>query len=374
MKKVLHISKYYYPFIGGVEQIARDCVNALKGNYEQKVVCFQHSKDCGDTVESIDGVDVIRCKCQMKISSQSISFSYPKRLKQLIKEFCPDYIFFHYPNPFVSHYLLKNDLAKTKLIVYWHLDITKQKILGKLFHGQNIRLLREAHKVVATSPNYIEGSPYLSQFKEKCVVIPNCINENRLEVTEKAQKMAEKIRHDNKGKCICLAVGRHVPYKGFEYLIDATKYLDDHYKIYISGKGPLTDKLHELAKDNQNIIFLGLINDEELVAYLTACDIFCFSSITKNEAFGVALAEGMYFKKPAVTFTISGSGVNYVNMNGVTGIEVPNKDAKKYANAIKKLWENEELRTVYGKAAYQRVIDEFMFERFLENIKKLLDN
>ena len=30
MARVLHISKYYYPFSGGTEQIARDIVVALK--------------------------------------------------------------------------------------------------------------------------------------------------------------------------------------------------------------------------------------------------------------------------------------------------------------------------------------------------------
>lgn len=49
---------------------------------------------------------------------------------------------------------------------------------------------------------------------------------------------------------------------------------------------------------------------------------FAFPSVTKNEAFGVALAEAMYCYTPAVTFTIEGSGVNWVNLNGITGIEV----------------------------------------------------
>ena len=35
MKKILHISKYYYPFIGGVEEVAADITLALKGeDYE----------------------------------------------------------------------------------------------------------------------------------------------------------------------------------------------------------------------------------------------------------------------------------------------------------------------------------------------------
>ena len=35
MKKILHISKYYYPFRGGTEQITQDCVNAFKEECER---------------------------------------------------------------------------------------------------------------------------------------------------------------------------------------------------------------------------------------------------------------------------------------------------------------------------------------------------
>ena len=105
---------------------------------------------------------------------------------------------------------------------------------------------------------------------------------------------------------------------------------------------------------------------------MLACDIFCFPSITKNEAFGIALAEGMYFEKPAVTFTIPGSGVNYVNLNGVTGLEAENRNYEKYAEAIKLLADNEEMRAVYGKAARERVVNNFLYENFAKNAKALL--
>ena len=51
MKKILHISKYYYPFSGGTEQIARDVVLALKDGYEQKIIAFNDGKE--DKVDSI---------------------------------------------------------------------------------------------------------------------------------------------------------------------------------------------------------------------------------------------------------------------------------------------------------------------------------
>lgn len=369
MKRVLHISKYYYPFVGGVEQIARDCVLALKGEVEQKILCFDHNPKSKDSKDSVDGVEVIRVGQQALIASQALSLTYRKRMQELFIQFKPDIVIFHYPNPFVSHFLLKLIPDHTKLVVYWHLDIYKQKVLKHFFTGQNKRLLKRADKVVATSPNYIEGSPWLSSVRNKCVVVPNCIDEHRLAVDEEAKKRAEEIREENNGKIICLAVGRHVPYKGFEYLIKASKLLDDRFTIRITGKGPLTESLHQLAAGDPKVKFLGLVSDLELKANLLACDIYTFSSITKNEAFGVALAEGMYFGHPAVTFTIPGSGVNYVNLNGITGIEVPNRDIKAFAEALKKLADNERLRQNYGERARKRVTDNFLFDSFKNNLR-----
>ncbi len=77
-----------------------------------------------------------------------------------------------------------------------------------MFVRQNYKLLEKAWKIVATSPNYIEGSKYLLQEKRKCIVIPSCIREDRLIVTDAIKEKAKKIKH--KGKIICFALGRHV--------------------------------------------------------------------------------------------------------------------------------------------------------------------
>lgn len=370
MKKILHISKYYYPFFGGTEQIARDVVLALKGEYEQKVIAFNDGKD--DRTDTVDGIEVIKCGCFAKIAAQSLSTSYGKHLHQVMKDFQPDIVVFHYPNPFVAALLLRElKTTKAKLVVYWHLDIIRQKYLRVLFASQNRRLLECAVKVIATSPNYIEGSQWLQSVKEKCVVVPNCINVERMSVTDDIQKRAEEIRTKNSGKAICVAVGRHTEYKGFTYLIQASKLLDGRFLIYITGTGELTEKLHEEANDDKKVVFTGRIDDMELKALILASDIFCFPSITKNEAFGLALAEGMYYGKPAVTFTIPGSGVNYVSINGETGIEVENRNVKKYAEAMKKLADDAELREKYGDAGRKRVEENFLSTQFCENARRM---
>ena len=372
--KILQISNYYFPFIGGIEQVTRDCSDALKGEHEVKVFCFNHEK--GDKIDEVDGVEIIRAGCFAKVASQSLSFSYGKLLKKTLREFAPDVVIFHYPNPFAAHFLLKRlkRLKNCKLIVWWHLDITKQKILGKLFKGQNKRLLRRADKVVATSPKYIEGSRFLQSVREKCVVIPCCVNDSRMHPDAGVLARAEELKKENEGKTVCLAMGTHVPYKGIEYLVRASKLLDENFLVWIGGRGPLTEELKALAADDKKVTFLGRVENDELVSRILACDIFCFPSITKNEAFGIALAEAMAYAKPAVTFTIEGSGVNYVSLNGLTGIEVENRNVAAYAEAIKKLASDAQLRKTYGENAKRRVEELFTNEKFTQNVNDLLES
>lgn len=373
--KILHIPNYYNPHIGGIEQVCEDVVNSLKinNNIEQKVICF---KDAPKTsIDTVNDIEVIRCGCQTKVASQSISLGYGKELKKLMNSYQPNIVIFHYPNPFVARLLLKYKKRHFKLILYWHLDITKQKLLGKLFNGQTIKLLKRADKVVCTSPNYLEGSKYLPSFKDKTIVIPNCVSKEKLEpMTETQSSKCNEIKSLNEGKTICFALGRHVEYKGLKYLVEASKYLDDSFKIYIGGKGPLTEDLMNQAKGDNKIEFLGRVSDDDVVSYIEACDILCFPSITKNEAFGIFLAEGMLRAKPAVTFTIDGSGVNYVNLNNVTGLEAPNCDSKAYAEAMVKLANDSSLREELGNNARTRVLENFTFDKFSDTINELINN
>ena len=367
--KILQITKRYNPYVGGIEQVTEDIASSFdKG--EQRIICFNHEK--GTKREKVNGVEVVRVNCPIIIASQPIAVGYKKVLKEEIENFKPDIVIFHYPNPFASHFLvnyLKN--KKFRLITYYHADIVKQKFLKIFFNRQTKKLLSNSDYIVATSPNYIDDSEFLSKYKNKCTVIPNCVNTDRLNGVN--EKLVNKIKEEYKNKCLCFAVGRHVPYKGMEYLIKASKYLDDRFQIVIGGSGPLTNKLKKLAKIDNKIKFVGRLEPELLKSYYQACDIFCFPSITKNEAFGIALAEAMYYGKPVITFTIPGSGVNYVNIKNETGLEVENSNYEEYAKAIIKLYENKDLREKYGNNAKARVEKLFTLTSFKENIKKIIN-
>ena len=383
MKRVLQISKDYYPFLGGTEQVARDMTKAIQrmGGAEQKIICF--NADASDEThvckkeqtiyDEIDGVEVIRCGCQLKIASQSISADYGKELQKIMDGFKPEIVILHYPNPFAAHFLLKYRKWDFKLAVYWHLDITKQKILKYFFSEQNIRLINRSDCILGATPTHLNESAFTPYFEGKKQILPYMIDEKKLVLSEEELTYAQKIKEKYAGKKIGFFIGRHVEYKGLSYLIKASKKLqDEKISFMIAGTGELTERLKESAANDKKIEFLGAISDSEKRSYLFASDIICFPSITRNEGFGLALAEGMYFGKPAVTFTIPGSGVNYVNLNGVTGIECPNCDAEAYAEALRTLCRDDKLREQYGRAARQRVLEHFTAEKFDENVKKLI--
>lgn len=379
--RILQLVNYMYPNIGGIEQVARDIGRTIqKYGYEQKILCFnENSEEAGistkreETVHDVvDGVEVIRCGCVMKAFSQSLSFSAPKELAELMKSFHPDIVIFHYPNPFMASFLLRQREYPFRLFVYWHLDITKQKLIKKLFHFQNIRLIRRAEKILGATELYLSESEYADSFSGKKQVLPYMIEAEKLKLREEDRKTVEKIRETYSGKTICFALGRHVKYKGLSYLIQASKELDDSFIILIGGEGELTQSLKNQAADDSKIVFLGKLTEEERRAFFNVCDIFCFPSVTKNEAFGLSLAEAMCCGKPTITFHIPGSGVNSLNINGETGIECPNSDSHAFADAIKVLAANPQLREKYGSSAKKRVEENYSKSIFEQNIRELL--
>ena len=164
-------------------------------------------------------------------------------------------------------------------------------------------------------------------------------------------------------KKILFFVGRHVPYKGIEYLIDCEKLVDDDCVFVVAGKGPLTKRLKTQAAHSDRIKFIGKISDEELRLYLKASYLFLFPSINRSEAFGVALAEALYCGLPAVSFYIEGSGVTWVNKNNYSGVVVKNFDKQAFARTINELLKKEDLRAELSRNAKSWVSENFLTDK-----------
>lgn len=366
---ILHISKYYFPFRGGVENICKYLVDNAKG-HQCAVVCFNDKQR--DVIDEVDGVKVYRVGAWVTIARQALSLSYFTILRKAIKEFKPDVIQFHWANPFPAAVLLTMIPKNVKLVVHWHMDIIKQAKIYPLIKPVETCLLKRADCVVVTSPQYRDGSKPLQPFKDKVRIVPNSMDEKSFILQQGDSNEIDRIKKRYGNRKIIFFIGRHIQYKGLPFLLEAEKYVKADCVVLIAGNGPLTESLKKQCVSDR-VYFIGRLSDEELRWYHYAADVFAFPSITKNEAFGVALAEAMYCYTPAVTFMIEGSGVNWVNLNGETGIEVPNRDCKAFGEAIDKLLSDKNLAEQYGEAAHRRVVENFTIPKMMENMNEVYD-
>ena len=359
-----------YPDLGGIETIAKSMADGLT-DYRNIVVCFAtDGKDCTDI---IDGVTVYRVKVNFSLMHQDVAFGYFATLQRLIREYVPEYIHVHCPNPYVYPLVLKAIGKDTKLILHWHSDILSKGIMYDFIKPFENRILKRADKILATSPNYIHPSSPIFQYKEKTDIVPNGIIATDFNQREGDAEKVKQIKEKYDNKPLVLFVGRHISYKGIDLLIEAEKHIKSDCRIMIAGTGPLTEELKRKA-NSERIIFTGRLNADELRCYAYAAKVFAFPSNTKAEAFGVALAEAMYCRCVPVVFHLEGSGVNWVSLKNQTGIEVSLGNVSAFATGIDTLLSDEKLRNTYAEACRQRVKTMFTDEMAVKKMNSIYHN
>ena len=358
MKTILHVCKYYHPYLGGIETVAKYLAEGLT-DYQNIVICF--STDGNYHEEVINKVRVYRAPVNFSFMSQDVSFRYYWILKKLVIQYAPYAIHVHCPNPFV--YPLVEMVADdvTKVVLHWHSDILSKGIIYSFIKHFENRILDRANVIISTSPNYISHSVPLMKHRDKVKVVQNGIILSNFILRSGEAERVEEIRRSFSGKKIVYFVGRHVPYKGIDCLIRADKYITSDCVILIAGSGPQDDYLQSI-ECSERIRFVGRLSDTELRLYSHAADVFAFPSINKAEAFGVALAEAMFCRSVPVTYTIEGSGVNWVSIGGETGEEVELSNVKAFAAAVDKILQDDRLREQYAEKAYQRIVQNFTSE------------
>ena len=299
---------------------------------------------------------------------------YPVRLRGEIRRFRPGFVHFHTSDPAAAAGLLAALPANTKLIVHWHPGITPRRSLHRLMKPVETALLRRADVIVGTSPRYVDASKPLESFRAKCVVIPSAIDPGRLK-THPARLAQIRWRYGDKP--LLFFSGQRIPSESLEHLMSAVPLLKHDCRVVVGGE---VDNGKPAAQNTgptesemvyEKIHFTGRIPPGDLAAWYTAADIFLLPSTTRDEAFGSGLAEAMWCGTPAVTFTVPGSDVNWVNLNGVTGIEVDNGNISQLAAAIDHLLTHDDMRREYGAAARRRVEEHMTLERVAPALEAL---
>ena len=167
-------------------------------------------------------------------------------------------------------------------------------------HSYSIRHILKCNYIIALDQllkHHLISSGYPGS---QIFIVPNMINTPAKKINNFSQKRTEYVVG---------ALGRFVPEKGFNYLIEAISILRDRkyrVKLLIGGAGPLEIQLKKLAHGlniGKNIEFIGWINDKE--SFFKTVDIFCIPSVF--ETFGIVALEAMSHQVPIISTKTAGA-------------------------------------------------------------------
>lgn len=374
--KVLHLGKYFHPDPGGIESVVKDVVQGtVRAGCDVSVLCMGHVDRMRE--EHYCGATVLRTPIWKILASQPLGWRYFQQFLRRSPEF--DIVQIHVPNMLAALALMMARVPG-KVVVHWHADVVNHGFLGKLMQPLERIMLRRADALVTTSQAYADGSPLLREFRDKVHIVPIGITdplaENAVEATG-AQALSGLIPDDAP---VILAVGRLVPYKGFEVLIDAARALPRDCRVVIVGGGERGDILARRIRERgvaDRVILAGRLDDDALQALFRRAAIYCLPSVSRAEAFGVVLLEAMARGIPVVATEIAGSGVPWVNQHGITGLNVPVGDAAALASALTQLLADTQRRAQMSREARRRFEEEFTSElatsRFIALYHALVD-
>ena len=352
---ILQVNKMYSPVIGGVETVVKEYAEYLKDYEEIVVLCINNKFSLKTTVEIIDNVKVYRCASFGTYLSMPISIVFFFYLFFLSRK--ANIIHFHEPFPLGTIGSLFIPKSK-KIFVTWHSDIIKQKHIKSFFEFFQKKLCLKATNIISTSDNLIECSSMLKSFKKKVITIPLSLNLNAYKTKTEDSTLLKKLPND-----YVLFLGRFSYYKGIFVLLEAIEKIDDNIPFVIVGNGELYQKILDKVKGSiKNIILIDRFVSEDEKKYLIQKSKFMvFPSIFPSEAFGIIQLESMIYSKPVINTNLP-TGVPWVSLHNYSGLTVEVNDANELANAIIKLYNNENLYQKLSIGAKERINKLFLSE------------
>lgn len=216
-------------------------------------------------------------------------------------------VYVHYLNYSSLPLQLVIRLKEIRLVFNLHgSDLLPKTRLGKLLLAVNRNLLIKASLIIVPS-----------SFYKKLLLKDYYIDENKIFVSPSGGvdcELFRPVRVKRDSSIICIGyVSRIDQGKGWEILLNAVERLytqgDKNFRLIVAGSGKESAKFQNMLKGltcQQNIEYLGSIQQDKLVDIYNQMDVFIFPSYRKAESLGLVGLEAMACGIPVIGSNMGG--------------------------------------------------------------------
>lgn len=348
---------------GGVEVVVTELARRMAA-LGHEVTCYDRSgadvmtgDAAGCRARTVDGVRVVPVKTVDKKGLAALSSSYFATLAA-IKD-GPDVIHYHAEGPCVPLPLAKHAGIRTVATIHG-LDWQRAK-WGKLASTY----IKMGERTAATKADGLivlsEGVRryFMEAYGREAVFIPNGVD-----AKEALSASVIKERWNLEKDSYLLYLGRLVPEKRPELLIEAFRALDTNKRLVIAGGSSDTSayekELRAAAQGDNRIVFTGFVNGEPLEELYSNCYAYVLPSDV--EGMPMSLLEAMAYGRCCVTSDIP-ECADVLAGNGVTFVK---GSADSLRVALKDLLVDSDRGRVLGAAAEAHVEKTYNWDSVVE--------
>lgn len=380
-KKYCIFSAQYLPTIGGVERYTYNIAKKLIKKGNEVVVVTSNVDNLKEHEVTEEGIEIYRLPCINLLNGRYPVLKFNKsffRLNKMVKEINPDLIIVN--TRFYIHSLYAVRLAKkvkVRSITIEH-GTNHLTVNNKFF--DKIGAIFE-HLLTSCVKHYCKEyygvseacNDWLRHFNIKAKsTIYNAIDLD--EITSLLERPTENYRKNyniNSDDIVITFTGRLVKEKGILNLIAAVKRINEKNKnvyLFIAGNGILEKEVKKLTDDN--IILLGQITFDKIVALLKESNIFCLPS--ESEGFPTSVLEAVACK--CFVITTERGGAKELIVNKEFGIIMNSNDSEViYKNLINVLNDKTYIDDAIEKS-YTRLVENFTWEKTAQKVCEICEN
>ena len=359
--KIVHVFKDAYPpLVAGITRYIADLSSEFVARGHEVSVVVAGVKTSRVDIES-DGVRIVRCAELGRALSMPLS---PELANTIRRESC-DVIHVHMPNPIGEWGVLRRggDVAH---VVTFHAQLGKQRVLAPLYSPLQSAVLKRASRVLVSSSAMSQVSELKAAHEVGNVeVLPFGVSPKLIGST-----VARDDRPSGSPMRL-LFVGRLVYYKGIEVLLDALEQIEN-CTLTVVGEGPLGEMVERRCEGELSgrVTWLRGVDDDALRLVYADHDVFVLPSVSRAEAFGLAMAEGMA-NGLAVVSTRLQTGTDWVNEHGASGLVVEPGSVSQLTAALRELQADPELRQRLASGARTRALTHMSFTHHADAIEAI---